>query len=42
MADNSPFAKRIIDIVKKKPTIAYQQDGANPYNTFGVAEEISI
>ena len=42
IADNSPFAKRIIDVVRKKPVIAYPQDGANPYNTFGVSEEISI
>lgn len=37
VANNSTFARGIIELVMKKPMIGYPQESANPYNTAGVA-----
>lgn len=42
VAENSPFARKIVENVKRGPLIGYSQDSANPYSTAGVAETIDI
>jgi hypothetical protein len=42
VAQNSAFARSIIEVVRKKPMVGYPQESANPLNTAGIAEVIDI